>query len=346
MSPAVPPPPPSSIFSQLKHDIHKFHSITSLTDENWVQFKFELLAALEEHGLYDVVNGDIAEPIQSDPSWRAWKDKDISAKAQIIQNVSKDVQPTVYNCKTSVEVWNALKDEFESKNLDKIVISRNTYDHLAYIEGTPMRDYINRLNILREQLVSMGDKITDTSHALRLICLLPPSWEGVCQVLHATAPTVSRVKDRLMAEEQARKTASGFANSGGASALAAALQDPNMLANLNALITTHFGSVQLKPGVPSLPGGSTRSKRDNSDQNMRKLRRPDLQCTNPHCLKKGHTINRCWAKGGGQEGRGPKNNKRNHENTKRDPSPGRSTQVNLTEFPNEAVDATALMMIT
>jgi hypothetical protein len=36
-----------------------------------------------------------------------------------------------------------------------------------------------------------------------------------------------------------------------------------------------------------------------------KLKNLNLLCTN--CHKKGHTVDRCWAKGGGQEGKGPKN---------------------------------------
>jgi hypothetical protein len=89
-----------------KHDVHKFCSVTKLTDENWVTHKFEQEAALQERGLYEVVNGDDKEPDKSkDPTaYKAWRDKDVSAKVQIIQNLSKEVQPIVYGCNTSVRV--------------------------------------------------------------------------------------------------------------------------------------------------------------------------------------------------------------------------------------------------
>ena len=69
--------------------------VTSLTDENWVTHKFEQIATLEEHGLYEVVTGKEVEPNSTTDTdkWKLWKDKDVSAKAQIIQNISKEVQP-------------------------------------------------------------------------------------------------------------------------------------------------------------------------------------------------------------------------------------------------------------
>jgi hypothetical protein len=150
------------------------------------------------------------------------------------------------------------------------------------------------------------------------------------------------VKDHLLAEEQARKTALAYAGSGGASALVAALSDPTSIANLNALITMHFGSVLLNPKSARPPGNSqivSTSAKKGVAPGKSKLRFPDLQCTNPNCLKKGHTIDHCWAKGGGQEGRGPKNK----QIGKRDEVNNSSQEVNLTKFPDEAVDATALV---
>jgi hypothetical protein len=60
----------------------------------------------------------------------------------------------------------------------------------------------------------MGNVISETSHVLRLLRFLPLSWDGVCQVLQASQPTVAKVKDQLLAEEEARKTAMAFANAG------------------------------------------------------------------------------------------------------------------------------------
>ena len=73
-----------------------------------MQHKFEQVAALEERGLYEVVLGKEKMPDQTlDPDeYRLWKDKDTSAKAQLIQNLSKEVQPIVFDCSSSAGVWN------------------------------------------------------------------------------------------------------------------------------------------------------------------------------------------------------------------------------------------------
>jgi hypothetical protein len=326
---------------QPKHDIHKFRSVTHLTDENWVTHKFEQIAALEERGLYAVVMGEEKMPDKSlEPvAYQLWKDKDVSAKAQIIQNLSKEVQPNVYDCATSAEAWTALRNEYESQNLDKIANVRHQYDTLAYIEGSGMRDHINKLKILRERLNAMGDTINDTSHALRMIRFLPPSWDGVCQVLRATQPTVAKVKDRLLAEEEARKTAMVYANAGTASALLSTINDPRQLAGLQALMTTQFGQILLNDKTK--PTNNAQQPNDQKRQRNSKLKYPHLNCHN--CGKRGHTQERCWAKGGGLEGRGPKGirpntvaNSGSHRATAT--SSSASAEINLAEYP-ELVEA-------
>jgi hypothetical protein len=190
--------PALMVKTQPKHDIHKFCSVTHLTDQNWVMHKFEQIAALEECGLYKVVIGEekMLDKSLELEAYCLWKDKDLSAKAQIIQNLSKEVQPIVYEFSTtSAEVWKALQNEYELSNLDKVANVHHSYDILTYVEGSSMCDHINKLNILCEQLGAMGDIISDTSHALRLLRFLPPSWDGVCQVLWASQLMVAKVKD-------------------------------------------------------------------------------------------------------------------------------------------------------
>ena len=313
-----------------KWDTHKFRNITHLTDENWFTHKFEQITALEERGLWGITDGIETEPKdKSTADWSLWRDKDVSARAQIIQNLSPETQPLVYGTTSAKEAWQSLKDEFESANLDRMANIHEVYDHLTYIDGTSMRDHLNKLMILREQLAAMGETISDTSHAMRIIRSLPPSWDGLAQILRATAPTTKRVKERILAEEQARRTSITFANSGNAQALAANLQNPQAIANLQALITSQFGTILLGPHA-NQPMGAISNKP--TSNNSSKLRYPNLQCTNPNCLKKGHTIERCWAKGGGLEGKGPKNlnggkgggkgGKRNEKSVGKQPSAG------------------------
>jgi hypothetical protein len=107
----------------------------------------------------------------------------------------------------------------------------------------------------------MGDHIPDTSHAMRLLHMLLPSWDGVCQVLQATQPTTAKVKDCLLAEEEARHTTMAFANSGTASALATALHDPNSRAYLQVLVSTQFGNVLLNPDTNISQPGNAQGKR-------------------------------------------------------------------------------------
>ena len=63
---------------------------------------------------------------------------------------------------------------------------------------------------------------------------------------------ITKVQDRLLAKEQARKTQEAFTNAGNAQALTAALSktlNPNVLASFQVLITTQFGSLSLNPST-------------------------------------------------------------------------------------------------
>jgi gag-polypeptide of LTR copia-type len=207
-----------------------------------------------------------------------------------------------------------------------------------------MRDHINRMKILREQLGAMGDVIPDTSHAMRLLRHLPPSWDGVCQVLRASQPTVTKVKDRLLAEEQARKTQLAFTNAGNAQALTAVTDPAVALANLQALISSQFGSILLNPLSTTdrnayNPTPKTRNL--NPSQPTLKLRNPNLQCVNPNCMKKGHTMEKCWAKGGGMEGKGPRNKRRLDKGT-RSNDPVTEVKLSDTDLTSEATAWVAL----
>ena len=87
----------------LKHDIHKYRDIVKLTDKNWLNWKFNIIGALQERGLWTITTGeepcpeevpdpkDISQVIPPDTDeLTIWTDKDTSARAQIIQNLSPD----------------------------------------------------------------------------------------------------------------------------------------------------------------------------------------------------------------------------------------------------------------
>jgi hypothetical protein len=178
-------------------------------------------------------------------------------------------QLLVFDCETAYEVWKALCDELH--NLDKVTNVRLVYDTLSFVEGTPMRYHINKLRYTKEQLSSMGNKIRDLSHALCMIRLLPLNWEVVGQALWANKPIIAKVKDRLLAEEQYRKTQVVFANTRNASALLShTMKDANVMASVQAIFATQFGSTVLNLGqamnAPAV-GRTTKSASKNSVPN-------------------------------------------------------------------------------
>jgi hypothetical protein len=134
-----------------KHDIHKYRDIIKLTEDNWVNWKFSIVAALQERGLWEITLGYIAEikattdtsgAITNQDKINLWRDMDTSARTQIIQNLSPGVQVLVLDCEHATDTWYTLLDEFESKNLDCCAALRREYDNLPHNESTSLRDYL------------------------------------------------------------------------------------------------------------------------------------------------------------------------------------------------------------
>src|SRR6202000_1869945 len=146
-----------------------------------------------------------------------------------------------------------------------------------------------------------------------------------------------------------------YAGSGSGSALLSAFHNTGSMDELCALITTHFGTVTLTDRFNSNSVNETKTNKQPPVNRQSKLQNPHLQCSNPNCLKKGHMKEWCWAKGGGQEGKGPVNkNNRDSNLVKQSDSNGQTgknasvnqAQANLSEFHASTVDATAWIATT
>jgi hypothetical protein len=61
------------------------------------------------------------------------------------------------------------------------------------------------------------------------------------------------------------------------------------------------------------------------------------KCTNPKCGKVGHTIQNCWAEGGGAEGKGPKAKTNNAKPSDAKPAKAKAKIAHIDESPIEEI---------
>jgi hypothetical protein len=129
------------------------------------------------------------------------------------------------------------------------------------------------MRIIHRQLESLGDTITDAKFALIIAKALPPSYKTlksitVANTLDASTMACETLIGQIIREEKTIKN------------------EQNHTAVLLAKSTK-----QPEKG----------SKQERKPKKSRECPR----CTNPNCKRIGHTIERCWAEGGGAEGQGP-----------------------------------------
>lgn len=274
-------------YSIPKHDVHKFRDHVKLTETNWVDWSVVAELSLAERGLWRITNGSEPRPTPIvDDSERqllidAWDEKDQHARAQIIPNLSVEVRTKVRGKVTAAAIWSRLVSEFQSTDPEAINAVRMQYDTLWLPEGSPISTHLDKLHELRDRLTAMGDTISDVSHASRLLRNLGDDWESVASNIRTLTSDPVVVSLKLRTEETYREgkrmRLEGFERE-----------------RASALVAHRFG--QSKSTAPSSTSTST-SKSPSF-----------LPCTNPNCdvrRRRSHPIEKCWAKGGGAEGKGP-----------------------------------------
>src|SRR5260221_13936296 len=128
---------------------------------------------------------------------------------------------------------------------------------------------------MHSQLSNLGDVISDTKFAIIISNALPSSYNILKTLAVSTVSDMSQLASETLVEQVLREEKCK-ANQDSASALFA------------------------KQGkMPEKSSGSKHPQKSKKGKN-----RP--HCTNPKCKKIGHTIEKCWAEGGGSEGQHPK----------------------------------------
>src|SRR5260370_36833557 len=138
---------------------------------------------------------------------------------------------------------------------------------------------------MHNQLVMLGDVMMDAKFAMIICESLPPSYE-ILKMFTVTmvTDTTQLVSDTLMTH---------------------ILREEKQKLNQNSTAVLFTKPVRtLGKTTNSIPNPNSNS---NSRSNCLKPKRgkPHPHCTNPKCMRIGHTIERCWAEGSGSEGQQP-----------------------------------------
>ena len=250
-----------------------------LKAHNWMPWKRRMLAVLRDLGLEKYIASDATAPESADQSnltteeikaQSKWRGGDVKARTRIELAIGDSEMIHISGAESAREMWDQLTMVKESKGRLGVLATRRALYRATAEEGFEMVEHISKLRKLQEELHLMENKVPDEDFVMILITSLPESWDQYTSAYLGSSgnkPTLKLHKlIAILLEEDRRRRGR---NSDTASGVA--MQAKN----------------------PSRGGRGSDSKRTET-----------RECFN--CKKKGHIKEDCWAKGGGQEGQGPK----------------------------------------
>jgi gag-polypeptide of LTR copia-type len=254
----------------------KLH-LPKLADDgsNWITYRDRMQWVMKMRGLGDHLTSDSVTQAYHDagevaglkPAQRWAKDQ---AKASWLMDAT--IPDTVFHkIKATVnvkEVWDQLKMEFEGKSRSTMVDLGRKFQTTRCGEDEDVRAHFAKLAYLREQLIALGRAVGDDEYAAVLMGSLPPSYDSPIDSLTSSCD----VNDKDVTPKDVIRVATRD-------------YDKRVLRN------------EVKAQDEAFAASS-------NDKDKKKGRKKDAECFN--CKKKGHYKAECWAKGGGDEGGGPK----------------------------------------
>jgi hypothetical protein len=146
---------------------------------NFSSWKSRLQITLEEDDLLSVIQKTIPETA-IDEEKEEWKEDDIKARKIIIYSVRDHLLPRIANLKTAYEMYEALKNMFESNNTLRALTLKNQLQHIKMTKADTVASFLVKISEIRET-------ISDRELVLTTLNALPRHWEPFLQSISGRA---------------------------------------------------------------------------------------------------------------------------------------------------------------
>ncbi|KAE9384114.1 hypothetical protein BT96DRAFT_950794 [Gymnopus androsaceus JB14] len=261
-----------------------------LGQDTWRAFKDRVELNVEVRGLKGYLDGSIPKPTSAMyiytaqtsslpdsqfPSPSEWTQRERMVASIIYLNCTDPIGIGIERANTSSKTWTYLLKKYESRDEQRIHIADTTLrEHKFNPDTTSMEDHEKKMRNLLRSLHNLGGTCNDHQFRLIVIASMPDTWKDyILNVPGIFSSEAFTYLHRLYLDKVGR-------TNGG--------EDDYVKKQVAALFAKHLATQAASSSTPT-------PKRE----------RPI--CTNPPCpTKVGHTIDRCWAKGGGAEGKAPK----------------------------------------
>jgi hypothetical protein len=169
---------------------------------NFNSWKSRLQVTLEEDDLLDFVTKNLTDTT-TDEEKNIRKEEDVKARKIIIYSVRDHLLPHIANLKTTYEMYEALKEMFESDNTLRALTLKSQLQSTKMTKGDTVAIFFTKISKIIEQLEAIGEIMYDREIVLSTLNNLPKHWEPFLQSISGreSLPTFDRLWTDCTQEE-------------------------------------------------------------------------------------------------------------------------------------------------
>src|SRR5271154_1045043 len=154
--------------------------------ENYAVWKIKMTDILTDQSLWEYVSGLI--PVPTDSTEKAtWEKNDRKALSMIRLRVADKMLVFIASVTVSKDAWDTLHSLLESQGPLGIVLARRKLFRAQCEEGTSVEEHIRILRGYQEDLMNLGQKISDSEFSIILLTSLPDTWNGYISSIDTSA---------------------------------------------------------------------------------------------------------------------------------------------------------------
>ena len=143
---------------------------------NFSSWKSRLQVTLEEDDLLSVIPKTLRE-IATDEEKEIRREEDVKARKIIIYSVRDHLLPRISNLKKTYEMYEELKDMFESDNTLRALTLKGQLQSTKMTKGDTVATFFMKISEIKEQLGAIGEIMSDRELVLSTLNNLPKHWE-------------------------------------------------------------------------------------------------------------------------------------------------------------------------
>ena len=127
-------------------------------DDKFRAWKYRISLVLEENELDSYISEEV--PIsEGDEAKALHKNKLVMSKSIITDSIKDHLIPHVYSFKTPKEVYDALKEMFEGKNINQKITLRNQLKNVKMQNSNTIQYYFTRVSQIKEKLEVVEENV-------------------------------------------------------------------------------------------------------------------------------------------------------------------------------------------